>query len=472
MPVRSRFFVLLAFLIIPAFACQATSGLFESAPTALLATVESTPTIEITDTLTPSPSSTWTLTPSPTPIPPTLTPTASPSPSPTATIVVTPSLTQLSVFEELWQTIHDDYLYPDFNGLDWDEVGAEYRQQVEDGLTDEMFFHTMNEMIARLGDDHSVYLSPQLVIQEDSEFAGENDYVGIGVFTSLVPERKRATIILVFPGSPADLAGLDSHDSILAVDGQPIVDETGFRRDLLQGPEGSPIELTVQTPGDEPRQVSLTRQRVISSIPVPYSELITPDGRRVGYILLATFADETVDDQVGDALQALTESGPLDGVILDNRPNSGGADYVARRVLGYFTRGVVGHFINRLQRQRALNVVGTDINGSSQVPLVVLVGPDTVSFGEISSGVLRDMGRAYVIGELTDGNIELLRGYEFEDGSRLWLAQERFVPRNNPDENWELTGIIPDLTVASNWDEVTLQTDPAVQAALQYFDTH
>ena len=468
MPARTRILVLLALLLLPALACQAATGLFDPTPTARPATSESTPTLEITDT--PPPTSTWTPTSSPTSIPPTPTPTASPSPSPTATVVVTPSQTQLSVFEDLWQTIHDDYLYPDFNGLDWDEIGVEYRQQVEAGLTGEGFYHAMNEMITRLGDDHSAYLSPELVIQEDAEFAGENDYVGIGVLTSVVPERDRVTIILVFPGSPAALAGLDSHDSILEVDGQPIVDETGFHHELLRGPEGSPIELTVLTPGEAPRRVTLARQRVVSSIPVPYSELLTPEGSRVGYILLATFADETIDNQVGEALQALTASGPLDGLILDNRHNGGGADYVARGVMGYFTRGVVGHFFNRLQQKRALNIIGTDINGSSQVPLVVLVGPDTFSFGEISSGVLRDMGRAYVIGELTDGNIELLRGYEFEDGSRLWLAQERFVPRNNPDENWELTGIIPDLTAASNWDEVTLHSDPAVQAALQYFD--
>ena len=105
------------------------------------------------------------------------------------------------------------------------------------------------------------------------------------------------------------------------------------------------------------------------------------------------------------------------------------------------------------------------------LPLVALVGPNTVSFGEIYSGVLRDMGRASIIGELTGGNVELLRGYDFEDGSRAWIANENFQPRNHPEQDWEASGIIPDITVASNWDEVTLQTDPAVQAALELLDT-
>jgi len=377
---------------------------------------------------------------------------------------------QLEVFDDLWQTIWESYIYPDFNGLDWEAIREEYRPLVEAGLSDEQFYLTMNEMIFRLEDDHSVYLSPRDVQEEDAEFAGTNDYVGIGVLASPVLERNQATIILVFPGSPAEDAGLKSHDNLLAVDGQILVDEEGFHRELLRGPEGTTIELTVQTPGEEPRQLTVSRQRVTGSVPVPYEELITFQGKRIGYLLLATFADETVDEQVGEALKALTTAGPLDGIILDNRQNGGGADTVARSTLAFFTRGVGGYFTDRQNHRRTFNIVGTDVNGSSQIPVVVLVGPDTVSFGELSSGILKDMGEAYIIGELTGGNIELLRGFDFADGSRAWIAHEKFVPRNHPEEDWEISGIIPDLLAPSNWDEVTLETDPAVKAALDYFD--
>ena len=78
--------------------------------------------------------------------------------------------------------------------------------------------------------------------------------------------------------------------------------------------------------------------------------------------------------------------------------------------------------------------------------------------------------RAYVIGDVTDGNMELLWGYDFEDGSRAWIAHEAFRPLNHPEVNWEVTGIIPDQVVTANWDEVTPETDPALAAALQYFD--
>ena len=86
--------------------------------------------------------------------------------------------------------------------------------------------------------------------------------------------------------------------------------------------------------------------------------------------------------------------------------------------------------------------------------------------------MLKDIGRAYLIGEQTDGNVEILYVYNFSDGSRAWIAEETFRPLNNPSQNWEITGIVPDLVAISSWDEVTLASDPAVLASLEYFDKH
>jgi carboxyl-terminal processing protease len=198
--------------------------------------------------------------------------------------------------------------------------------------------------------------------------------------------------------------------------------------------------------------------------------LTTPDGRRVGYILLISFADETIDDQVGDALEAMAADGPLDGLVLDNRYNGGGADVVANGTLRYFIDGLTGHFVSRVE-ERPFRVEGVNVAGSQEIPMVVLVGSGTVSFGEIFSGILKDFGRAFLIGETTDGNVELLWGYDFEDGSRAWIAHDYFRPTNNPEANWEENGIQPDQTVASQWHQVTIETDPAVLAALEHFDS-
>jgi carboxyl-terminal processing protease len=100
--------------------------------------------------------------------------------------------------------------------------------------------------------------------------------------------------------------------------------------------------------------------------------------------------------------------------------------------------------------------------------LVVLIGSGTASFGEIFAGILQDVNRAYLIGTTTQGNVEILWGYDLEDGSQLWLANETFHPLNHPERDWEQSGIIPDLTVQGDFDEFTLETDPPVLAAMEY----
>ena len=94
--------------------------------------------------------------------------------------------------------VDEEYLYRDFNGLDWDAVHEEYSRQIEAGMTDENFYLAMYEMIDRLGDDHSVFLDPNETQMGEAEYEGEYDYTGIGILNATVPERKRLVVILAF----------------------------------------------------------------------------------------------------------------------------------------------------------------------------------------------------------------------------------------------------------------------------------
>ena len=435
--------------------------------------VAATPTLEkfaIRPSITPQPTDTLTPTPEPS-VTPTFTPTQTETPQATVTPTLTalPRSLQMSVFEDLWRVIDGTYVYPDFNGVDWDAVHTEFRQRIDAGLDNAGFYEAMSEMVTRLGDNHSFYLSPEAVAEDEAEFAGQNDYAGIGVYVSAVPERSRAVILAVFRGSPAETAGLQPRDAIISVDGTPILDEDGFLRNIVRGPVGTSITILVQTPGEEPREVVVTRQRITGETPVTYSVITSPEGLRIGYILMVTFADATVDDQVEAALRAMTAEGPLDGLVLDNRMNSGGSSEVVTPILEYFTQGVLGYYVSR-DDERPLTIHPNDINGSQTVPLVVLVGLGSASYGEVFPGVLQDSGRAHVIGVTTDGNVEVLWGYDFDDGSQVWIASETFRPYNHPEQNWEASGIIPDETVPGDFDENTLENDPPVIAAMDYFD--
>ncbi len=413
-------------------------------------------------TATPLPASATTVSP--------LAPTAaSPAGTPEAETFSLPQHQQQEILDALWQIIATEYLYPDLNGLDWDEIHAEYSDKIAAGLSDQEFYFAMDEMIFRLGDDHSAFLSPAQVAEEEAVYAGNLDYVGIGVYLGGVPERERAVIYMIIPGGSAEAAGLQARDSILTVDGQPVLDEFGYPTDTIRGPEGTPVVLEVQTPGEAPRTLTLTRTRITGTLPVPYNLLTTPAGQRIGYIFIPTFADSNVDGLVRDALENLTASGPLDGLILDNRLNDGGFESELRGTLRLFTDGVVGYFVNRDGRE-PLRVSGLDINGSQTVPLVVLVGENTYSYGEVFSGVLGDQNRATLIGETTLGNVETLWSYDFSDGSRAWLAHDTFAPANNPEIDWEETGIVVDILAPADWDLTTQADDPAILAALKFFD--
>jgi C-terminal peptidase prc len=469
---RKRLLLLLLLLLLVMLSCKAVQpGRLIGAPAATLETPAQV-------ALTPPPSATpvpqqASSTPAPPPATPTPpvspTPPASPTPDETPSASPASSPFQTQVFEQIWSIVNENYIYPDFNGLDWQTVRQEYLAKIEAGLSDDAFYQAMDEMINRLGDEHSTYFSPEEARRIDEEYAGRYDYVGIGVMTTFVEESQQLAVISLFADSPAEQAGLQLHDRLIAVDGQPLVDSQGPHHELLRGPQGSSITLTVQTPGEAPRQIPLVRQRIDGGLRVPYQVLLSKSGKRIGYLQLVTFNDQTIGDKVGQALEEMSTEAPLDGLIIDNRFNGGGSSVVLEDTLSLFTDGRLGYFVDR-QGERPLEVNGRDLYGSSQLPLVVMVGPGTASFGEIFAGVLQDTQRATLIGEITGGNVEVLSIYKFQDGSRAWIARETFRPLNQPDANWETSGIVPNLIIPAPWDAYTLETDPAVQAGLTNFD--
>ncbi len=467
---KIRYLLVILFVLL-SISCNMLNRAFEQLnPTA-------TPTSTLTPTLVP----TVTLTPIPTATPleaglyippacegkPVATKSAAtPLAQPTSFLSANPEISkakQLAVFDSLTKRITNVYLYPDFNGLDWPATVAKYRKKINDGIGTETFYVEMQNLMTELNDDHSAFLSPVVVKAEEDVLNGDVDYVGIGVLIQQIPEKGKVTLLSVLPGSPAEHGGLKAHDSILAIDGIPI-DKDDVMNDSLRirGPECSAVHLQVQSPGGPPREVMFIRFRITSSLPIISQLVQTTDGSRIGYIFLPSFFDETIPGQVRKALR---DFGVLDGLILDNRMNGGGSSSVVYPIFSYFTSGTLGHFVSR-QSKQPLKVTADPVRNSQKVPLVVLVGTESVSFGEIFSGALQDLGRAKIVGQTTLGNVETLKGYNFEDGSVAWIAAERFAPLNSK-ANWEETGIIPDVEAYADWDTFTFETDPAILAALK-----
>jgi carboxyl-terminal processing protease len=368
---------------------------------------------------------------------------------------------QQQVFNDTVDLIGEVYVYPDFNGNDWPAIASKYRAKIDSGLSTENFYSEIQSMITELGDEHSNFLSPVDVAADEADLAGNNDFVGVGIHVLPQLDKDQAVIISAFPDSPAEHGGLKAHDAVLAVDGLPIIDNGESYVYLARGPECSATVLTIKSPGQEPREVLLVRQRVQSPLLINARLVPTKDGSRIGYIFIPTFYDQTIPQQIEDALNSF---GPLDGLILDNRLNGGGSSEVLEPILAFFTSGNLGQFVSR-KESRPLEITADPIQNSQDVPLIVLVSEETVSFGEVFAGVLKDSGHAKIIGQTSLGNVEILHGYDFEDGSQLWIAEETFDPSGS-DANWEETGIIPDVEAHADWDTFIFETDPAIPAAL------
>ena len=457
MKVRRLTFGILTLSIL---ACNyVTQMVFPPTATAI-PTVTQTPTLAVVPTSTPEPLRPAFIPPecAATPLA-TLSPEEASLPVPGAETVEISQGEQMRILREISSIVKDVYVYTDYNGKDWNAIQSRYSEKVQSGLDTESFYRAMQSMIEELGDEHSTFISPLEVKEADAEFRGDSEFVGVGIYGQSDFDRGRIVVISTYPGSPAEYAGIQHHDSILLVDGLPITEET---RNRLRGPKCSAVMLTVQSPGEAPRDVMLIRYDIKGNIPVDARLVTTSDGAKVGYIFIPSFFDETIPGQIEDALNRF---GPLDGLILDVRLNAGGSSSVTYPILEYFSNGRLGEFVSR-EDSRDLTVDPHPIQNSQTVPLVVMVSQDTASFGEIFAGVLKDSGRAQVVGETSLGNVEVLHGYNFEDGSQLWIASERFYSAFS-DANWEETGIIPDVQAFAEWDTFHFEDDPSIAAALR-----
>jgi len=394
--------------------------------------------------------------------PVTMTPAPTAIPFPTTKVDAKTAALQLKVYNALWNAVNEHYVYTDFNGHDWKAIGATYEALVKKGLSEDDFYVAMKRMINELGDDHSYFETPKELAEENEREQSKYDYVGLGALLTPISDTHTASIMTIFKDSPLIDAGIKVHDAILQVDGGPLQNDDGTSRTL--GEVGTNVTFTYQRPGGQPQTVTLKRKRIQSSLPIDFC--IVPK-TRIGYVFLPTLLDDTVGDQVQDAVKAMTQDEPLQGLVIDNRENAGGLSTVADEIMDLFASGNQGTFISRTKKE-ALTLKPHDIGGSQTVPLVILVDVNTVSYGEIMSGVLRLAGRATIIGGTTLGNVERLFSYDMPDGSRLWLASQTFQPRGEANGIWEKTGIIPDISLPTRWDLFTEATDPALARAVDF----
>ena len=168
---------------------------------------------------------------------------------------------RIALFDQVWEGIRDFYVDPGTNGLDWDAVGDEYARLVIATDNAHEVYQLLREMVESLDDPYTNFYAPEDL--GDPE-AFDPTYGGIGALldTSAAGEDTPGLRILyVFEGGSAKDSGIGARDSIIGVEGDScarIVD--------IRGPEGTDVTLTVVSPGEEPRDVTLERRRITPAI--------------------------------------------------------------------------------------------------------------------------------------------------------------------------------------------------------------
>lgn len=382
---------------------------------------------------------------------------------PTATPVPTVAATDrhLKVFDAVWEAVRDDYVRPDYGGVDWEAIGGQYRPQVEAGLTEDAFVATLRAMLAELPNEQAIYQTRAERLE--LETANTTTYQGIGAFIAFRETPAPHVVILaVVEDAPAERAGLAPHDSIYAIDGEPFtLEDAAAPADRIRGLPDSEVMLTVHTPGRDPREVVIDREE-ITAVDVLRGGYLEP--LNIAYYRVPVVADAGLADNIAADLEAIAQEASIAGVIIDLRVARSGGAWPLPNMLALFGDGVLGEFYTR-DGVEALTLNGVDAGGSQTLPLVILIGPDTEGSPEVFAAALQASGRAVLVGLGTPGAVEGFDEVALPDGSRLFLATSSFRTSANLDLAQD--GLTPDQVVDADWDSYPADADPVIAAALE-----
>jgi carboxyl-terminal processing protease len=349
---------------------------------------------------------------------------------------------------------------------DWfvaEDVGT--RAQVEKDIKDEFYKPvsssqleqaSLKGMVDSLHDRFSEYFTPAEAKQFRQSLNGK--FEGVGMTVDSRDTKQGLKVARVFPGSPAQAAGIHAGDVITAVNGQSIV---GMKADVatakIRGPAGTKVTLSVRS-GGKTRTVTLERKQI--DVPLVAGKVLTRGGKKLSVVRLAAF-DTGATDQTRKEIDKDLKAGAR-GLVFDLRANPGGdlregvlvsSIFLKKGQLVVSTRG-------RSSPEQKLYAVGGEI--SPKIPVVVLVDGNTASAAEIVTGALRDQNRATIVGTKTFGKGVFQSVNNLENGGLLKLtAGLYYLPKG---ENLGGHGIVPPIRAQ---DDPKTPRDEALAVALR-----
>jgi carboxyl-terminal processing protease len=292
-------------------------------------------------------------------------------------------------------------------------------------------------------------MSPEILEEMQTETSGE--FGGLGIEVGM--EAGVVKVISPIDDTPASKAGLKAGDYIVKINDTQVQGKSLSEAvDLMRGPVGSSIELTVRRRGEK-KALTFNITREIIEIQSVKSELLEEN---IGYIRLTSF-NENSSDQIEKQIEELKKNKNLNSFILDLRNNPGGLLNQAIRISDFFLEN--GEIVSTKSRKKSDNrkwfaKKGDITDGKT---LLVLINYGSASASEIVAGALKDHKRAIVIGENSygKGSVQSIIPLKNKGAIRLTVAKYYLPSGKSISE----VGVRPDIEVNEDGDNFKIRTD-------------
>ncbi len=324
-----------------------------------------------------------------------------------------------------------------------DKINKEYVEEVNQSETMDA---AINGVLQSL-DPYSSYLTPEMLKEMRTETSGE--FGGLGIEVSM--EAGVVKVISPIDDSPASKVGVKAGDYIVKINDVQVQGKSLTEAvELMRGPIGSKIEITVRRIGEK-KAITFEIIRDIIKIASVKSKIIDD----VGYLRLTSF-NENSSNQIKEKIKKFKNEKKINKFILDLRNNPGGLLSQAIKITDFFLDD--GEIVSTKSRKSLENrkwfaKKGDLIDGKT---LVVLINYGSASASEIVAGALKDHKRAVLVGEDTygKGSVQSIIPLQNEGAIRLTISKYYLPSGKSISE----VGVSPDIRIDESSDEFRINT--------------
>ena len=326
-----------------------------------------------------------------------------------------------------------------------DKINKEYVEEIDQS---EVMDAAINGVLQSL-DPYSAYMSPESFQNMQTETSGK--FGGLGIEVSM--EAGVVKVISPIDESPAYKVGVKAGDYIVKINEHQVQGKTLIEAvDLMRGPVGSDIEITVRRKGVK-KAIIFKITREIIKIQSVKSKKIDDS---IGYIRLTAF-NENSSSQIKKKINEFSKNKNIKGYILDLRNNPGGLLSQAIKISDFFlTNGEIVSTKSRKdsENRRWFANKGDIIDGKV---LIVLINYGSASASEIVAGALKDNKRAILVGESSygKGSVQSIIHLKNSGAIRLTISKYYLPSGKSISE----VGIAPDIEVSESTDEFRIDTE-------------